>query len=546
MRCYNCGAELTINPFCTNCGADIREYRRIIWTSNQYYNDGLTKAKVRDLSGAVLSLRACLKLNRTNIEARNLLGLVYFEMGEAVAAFAEWVVSKSLKPDRNIADDFMDTIQSNPGRLDTINHSIKKYNQALSYARQGSLDLSVIQLKKVLQMNPNLVVAYELLGLLYLQGEEYNRARRILNQALRIDRNNTRVLYYLKEAEEGIAARYSGDPGSSRRRRSAGRASADAITYTSGNETIIQPVNSGDRGGSSALLNIIIGAVIGCLLMLFLVLPSRIRSANNKMNDQLKELSDEITEKDADIEEQKKTIASLQSENNELKGSIGDLSGESGMAERYDYLAEAALNYIKDPDDVTGTESMLALIPTGSASANAINLEIETVGDLDPAIYSQSFRSLYNYLDNDVSSRAARSYIDKGKQEFEDGHYQSAIEDLLKATEIAPLNDEAWYYLAESYKQSGDSIHATQAYSRIVNEMADSEYADKARTNLSNGAAADNTNEDQAGNNDTADQDNNDNGEAAAPDADADLIAQALAMQALQAGAGADTETGAE
>ncbi|MCR5237150.1 MAG: tetratricopeptide repeat protein [Lachnospiraceae bacterium] len=546
MRCYNCGAELTINPFCTNCGADIREYRRIIWTSNQYYNDGLTKAKVRDLSGAVLSLRACLKLNRTNIEARNLLGLVYFEMGEAVAAFAEWVVSKSLKPDRNIADDFMDTIQSNPGRLDTINHSIKKYNQALSYARQGSLDLSVIQLKKVLQMNPNLVVAYELLGLLYLQGEEYNRARRILNQALRIDRNNTRVLYYLKEAEEGIAARYSGDPGSSRRRRSAGRASADAITYTSGNETIIQPVNSGDRGGSSALLNIIIGAVIGCLLMLFLVLPSRIRSANNKMNDQLKELSDEITEKDADIEEQKKTIASLQSENNELKGSIGDLSGESGMAERYDYLAEAALNYIKDPDDVTGTESMLALIPTGSASANAINLEIETVGDLDPAIYSQSFRSLYNYLDNDVSSRAARSYIDKGKQEFEDGHYQSAIEDLLKATEIAPLNDEAWYYLAESYKQSGDSIHATQAYSRIVNEMADSEYADKARTNLSNGAAADNTNEDQAGNNDTADQDNTDNGEAAAPDADADLIAQALAMQALQAGAGADTETGAE
>lgn len=546
MRCYNCGAELTINPFCTNCGADIREYRRIIWTSNQYYNDGLTKAKVRDLSGAVLSLRACLKLNRTNIEARNLLGLVYFEMGEAVAAFAEWVVSKSFKPDRNIADDFMDTIQSNPGRLDTINHSIKKYNQALSYARQGSLDLSVIQLKKVLQMNPNLVVAYELLGLLYLQGEEYNRARRILNQALRIDRNNTRVLYYLKEAEEGIASRYSGDPGSSRRRRSAGRASADAITYTSGNETIIQPVNSGDRGGSSALLNIIIGAVIGCLLMLFLVLPSRIRSANNKMNDQLKELSDEITEKDADIEEQKKTIASLQSENNELKGSIGDLSGESGMAERYDYLAEAALNYIKDPDDVTGTESMLALIPTGSVSANAINLEIETVGDLDPAIYSQSFRSLYNYLDNDVSSRAARSYIDKGKQEFEDGHYQSAIEDLLKATEIAPLNDEAWYYLAESYKQSGDSIHATQAYSRIVNEMADSEYADKARTNLSNGAAADNTNEDQAGNNDTADQDNTDNGEAAAPDADADLIAQALAMQALQAGAGADTETGAE
>ncbi len=544
MRCYNCGAELTINPFCTNCGADIREYRRIIWTSNQYYNDGLTKARVRDLSGAVVSLRACLKLNRTNIEARNLLGLVYFEMGEAVAAFAEWVVSKNMKPDKNVADDFMEEIQSNPGRLDTINHSIKKYNQALAYARQGSLDLSVIQLKKVLQMNPNLVVAYELLGLLYLQAEEYNRAKRILNQALKIDRNNTRVLYYLKEAEEGIAQRYSGEGTGLRRRRSEPRASTDAITYTSGNETIIQPVNSVERGGSSTLLNIVIGAVIGILLMLFLVLPARIRSANNEMNDQLKEVSDELNVKNADIEEQQKRIEALQSENNELKGNIGDLAGNSGMAERYDHLAEAALNYIKDPNDVTGTEAMLALIPVGSASANAVSLNIESIGGLDPTIYSQAFRDLYNYLDNDVASRAARTYIDRGREEFENQQYQAAIADLLKATEIAPLDDEAWYYLAESYKQAGDSVHATQAYSRIVNEMADSQYADKARSNLSNGAAAEDTGQTQEQEQtapDTAETTEN----TAAIDTDA--LAQALALQALQAGAGAgEAENGAE
>lgn len=539
MRCFNCGAELTINPFCTNCGADIREYRRVMWASNQYYNDGLTKAKVRDLSGAVVSLRACLKLNRTNIEARNLLGLVYFEMGEAVAAFAEWVVSKNLKPDKNIADDFMETIQSNPSRLDTINHSIKKYNQALAYARQGSLDLSVIQLKKVLQMNPNLVVAYELLGLLYLQAEEFSRAKRILNQALRIDRNNTRVLYYLKEAEEGIAQKYAESSGF-RKKRGGGSINADAITYTSGNETIIQPVNSIERGGSPALLNIFIGVLIGSLLMLFLVLPARIRSASSKMNDEIKEVSDELTNKNADIEEQQKTIESLQAENNELKGSLGDLAGESGMAERYDHLAEAALNYLKNPDDVTGTEMYLKLIPTGSASANAISLELQNIGGLDPAIYSQAFRDLYSYLDSDVSSRAARTYIDRGRKELEEHQYQSAIADLLKATEIAPLDDEAWFYLAESYKAAGDTVHATQAYSKIVNEMADSVYAEKARTNLSNGAAADNTEQEPA---------ENDNGNEAqdntAQVSNEELIAQALAMQALQAGAG-DTVPGAE
>ena len=534
MRCFNCGAELTSNTFCTNCGADIREYRRIIWTSNQYYNDGLTKARVRDLSGAVISLRACIKLNRTNIEARNLLGLVYFEMGEAVAAFSEWVVSKSMKPDKNIADDFIETIQANPSRLDTINQSIKKYNQALLYAKQGSLDLAVIQLKKVLQMNPNLVVAYELLGLLYLQSEEYSRAKRILTQAVRIDRNNTRILYYLKEAEDGIAARYADEP-AAKRKKGGSRASSDSITYTSGNETIIQPVNTGERRGSSALLNILIGAVIGCALMFFLVLPARIRSASADMNDQLKEVSDELTSKNADIEEQDKRIEALQNENDELKGSLGDLAGNSGMAERYDYLAEAALNYIKDPEDVTGTEAMLEKIPVEEVSANSISISLNSVTSLDPSIYSEAFRNLYSYIDNDVSARAARTYIESGREKLENKEYQSAIADLLKATEIAPMSDEAWYYLAESYKESGDSIHATQAYSRIVNEMPDSEYAESVRDNLTRGAATDND--------DNTAQDNGNN-EGAADETgggDDDAIAQALAMQAIQdAAAGAE------
>ena len=456
-----------------------------------------------------------------------------------MAAFSEWVVSKSMKPDKNIADDFIETIQANPSRLDTINQSIKKYNQALLYARQGSLDLAVIQLKKVLQMNPNLVVAYELLGLLYLQSEEFSRARRILTQAVRIDRNNTRILYYLKEAEDGIAARNADEPGA-RKKKGKNRVSSDSITYTSGNETIIQPVNTGERRNSSALLNLIIGAVIGGALMFFLVLPARIRNASMEMNDQLKEVSDELTSKNADIEEQNKRIEALQAENDELKGSLGDLAGNSGMAERYDYLAEAALNYIKDPEDVTGTEAMLERIPVETVSANSLSISLNSVSELDPSIYSEAFRNLYSYIDNDVSSRAARTYIESGRSEFESKEYQSAIADLSRATEIAPLSDEAWYYLAESYKESGDSIHATQAYSRIVNEMPDSEYAEKARTNMTNGAATDNAAQNEAADNAAAGavENNNNNNDNAAIDAAA--AQQALVMQAMQdAAAGA-------
>ena len=63
-------------------------YNKIISMSNALYNDGLEKAKVRDLSGAAQSLRKSLSYYKANIQARNLLGLVYFEMGEAVDALS--------------------------------------------------------------------------------------------------------------------------------------------------------------------------------------------------------------------------------------------------------------------------------------------------------------------------------------------------------------------------------------------------------------------------------------------------------------------------
>jgi len=105
MYCYNCGCRLSEHDFCTSCGVDVARYKRIMIISNVYYNDGLEKAKVRDLTGAITSLRQSLKFNKNHVEARNLLGLVYFEMGEVVAALCEWVISKNLKPEKNVADD---------------------------------------------------------------------------------------------------------------------------------------------------------------------------------------------------------------------------------------------------------------------------------------------------------------------------------------------------------------------------------------------------------------------------------------------------------
>ena len=60
--------------------------KKIVYQSNYWYNDGLRKAQIRDMSGAVKSLKISLQFNRENIAARNLLGLVYYGIGEVAEA----------------------------------------------------------------------------------------------------------------------------------------------------------------------------------------------------------------------------------------------------------------------------------------------------------------------------------------------------------------------------------------------------------------------------------------------------------------------------
>ena len=161
----------------------------------------MDKAGVRDLSGAIESLKLSLKFNKYHIEARNLLGLIYFEMGETVPALSEWVISKNLRPEKNIADDYINAVQKSPTQLEEFAQMSRKYNQALSYCYQDSKDLARIQLKKVLSDHPNFVQAHLLLALLYMDAADWEKARKELTRFLRIDCANTMALRYMHEVD---------------------------------------------------------------------------------------------------------------------------------------------------------------------------------------------------------------------------------------------------------------------------------------------------------------------------------------------------------
>ena len=204
MNCMNCGAFLTDMDldYCPSCGYNVLIQKKVDYLSKSFYNQGLEKASIRDLSGAIAYLKQSLIYDKKNIQARNLLGLVYFETGEVVAALSEWVISKNLKPGRNLATEYIQILQANSNKLTAINKTIRKYNHALLLCREGHEDMAAIQLRKILTQNPKLIKGYHLLALIQIKNGEWNRARRTLRKAAKIDKTNTTTLRFLREVDE--------------------------------------------------------------------------------------------------------------------------------------------------------------------------------------------------------------------------------------------------------------------------------------------------------------------------------------------------------
>ena len=442
MKCFNCGADLKDSEYCSQCGADVKLYSRMLKLSNAYYNEGLEKAKVRDLSGAVLALRESLKINKKNTNARNLLGLVYYEMGMAVEALTQWIISRSFQSSKNIADEYIESIQNNPARLDTVNTSLRKYNQALVYCQQGSYDLAIIQLKKVLSVNGKLLDAHLLLALLYMKVENYARARNEIKKVLAVDCNNTQALRYLKELNQETD---KDQPKEEEKNK-------DYITYTRDNETIIQPVGVKDNSGFHAILNVVIGLVIGVAVMGLLIMPALQSKKSGELNKAVAEYSDQVDAKSA-------TLDSLKQENESLK-----------------QQAEEATKAASDAaDKVSSYEELLKAYASYSAGDSAAALqELEAINQ---DTLSDDAKTLYSSVFSEVGVTAVKDLYKTGYDAYQKGDYATAIEDLGKCYELDNTQGDALYFLARSYHKSGDTENAKTYYQKVVDEFPNTKKA---------------------------------------------------------------------
>ncbi|MDO4490627.1 MAG: tetratricopeptide repeat protein [Lachnospiraceae bacterium] len=455
MICIQCGATVPEDPFCPVCGSDLKIQTIACHLSNQFYNQGLDKAQIRDLSGAITLLRQSLKYNKRNIDARNLLGLVYYETGEAVSALSEWVISKNIKPDDNLASDYIEKLQADPEKLDQINDSIKKYNLALICCRDGNEDVAAIQLKKILRQNPRLIKAYHLLALILIKNRDYKQARKVLRKAVKIDRTNSTTLRFMKEIDEQTGTVTTLD---NRRRfpwqreEKEEKQLSDRELAAAENQSVIQPVAFRETSAFSGTVNIIIGLFLGVLLACVIAVPTVRQQINRNADERILAYTTDLSVREKKIEDLEQQIADS---NNTVDSARNQIAAAEDQVKVYENLVKA--NQAYRSDNLEG----------------AMNLLLET----DSSKLSVEGITLFNELYNSVAEPVLQQYSTRGVTCYSQGQYGQAAGYLEKAHAISPGDYNILTYLAHSYRLGGETEKAIKTFTEITENYPDTRRA---------------------------------------------------------------------
>lgn len=438
MECLNCGAPVLENGHCSDCGMNYKLLRKAYNTSNYYYNLGLDRASVRDLTGAIDALDLALKYNKQNINARNLLGLIHYEMGETVLGLTQWVISSNYFPNEgNMAYRYIEEVRSDSDKLEEANQLAKQFNQALMHAKQGTRDLAFIQLKRILSSYPHFVKGYLLLALLYMENGNPDKAKKALKRVLRIDKNNTLAVKYL--AEMGVAPRDIIGMKESSRRIDVDSAYSDDDQYKSDLETFVQKgLEDIDNPEASVgsykevnqnkfnLIYVSVGLILGILAFWLLILPTKLNSANQKNRDMELSYSEEISRKNV-------TISDLESKVNDLEKQVSDKEKEDSENAKDEKDSKDAFQVIKDNIPNTAYETLCS----ESAQAISENKYEKAINMCNVALQIQEGEDAYYYL--------GKAYLGNQDEEKAKSAFASLKENYPESSYI----DEVSEYLSE-------------------------------------------------------------------------------------------------
>lgn len=422
--------------------------------ANSYYNMGLERARLRDLSGAAECLKKSLHFNKYMTDARNLLGLIYYEVGEVGDALVQWVISMNLQPEDNRADYYLGEIQRKKGTMDNERRAVRRFNQALVYAQNGSEDLAIMQLNKVVEGKPGYVKAQLLFALLCIAREDYQKALKAVSKVLQIDCNNSKALYY-KSLLKASGVTTKPEPEKRKLKNVVSHRQME-------DDDVIIPPSYRENTKDQAVLNILAGLVLGAAVVLFLVMPAQTKSINENHNKEISKYSEQLSQANKKSTSLNDQLETLKTEKKATEDSLASLTNNADSILAQYQTVIGILNAYKKNDFPTVVKLYAGLDAT--------------------LITSEGVQAVIGEIRKDMSENGITVLEGLGDKSMAAGDSPTALVYYSKCFELKPTSWQAKYKAAMIYKATGEKDQANGLFSDVINNSKDVELATKAKT----------------------------------------------------------------
>ena len=432
-----------------------REFRQI---SNRFYNIALDKASSRDLFGATILLKKALTFNSKNINARNLLGLIFYEEGAITEAIVQWLISRDLfKNDINPANEYLTRVQ-NDRDTEKFFKSVKIYNSAIDdinpkekYLEIERSDNAMIKLYKAVEHNDHNVKAMMLLSVLLLKIGDHIKAGAYLLKCQKIDNGNMFVNehmdYVIKNTKKSEV----------KEKRIQNVYSIKKLE----NDDAILPRKYIKLSENQKIIFVLIGILIGALSYSLIMSPN-IHSGSSMANQ------NEVVRYAEMVNDQNKTIRDLTIENRELKTNYEDASVKLRAYEEQNKMFTAQYETLN---------KIISDFDNGYISRAA-----KSYMELDKdAITEEQLVVLLNQAKSRIEGMGAKKLFTLGTDSWNGGNKDAAISYYKLSLSINPDDAEVMFYLARLYQNLERNKEANELFDKIIAQHPDSRFAKRSR-----------------------------------------------------------------
>ena len=440
----------------------MKKNRRLEQISNGYYNLGLSLAKERNLSSALNALSISLGLNKKNTDARNLYGLIQFEMGEETKALISWVISININPINNPAQNYLQKLRNKSAYLEKSQDAISKYNKAISQIKTVNYDMARITLKQAVDIRPHFVKAMLALALLDIREGKSSEAKKLLDNVLSIDRFNTKAITYLEEMK----------PLTEKNSR---KEKLSVIGSPVKKEKPVENVNNGmpvteiykNYSGMFTAINVGIGLIVGACAMVFLYMPTMKVALNNAHNKEIVEISQQLNDVNLSIETLKSENEGLNEQVNKLT-EVNNTSTENMNYKLLQYVYFLGLIKEYNTKNYTRAAEIFSNLDVGQLTDvdNGLGISLTgTFAEMAPKMRDEGPKLLLKVADGLNKSGDFAGAI---------GYYDAALR-------ISPDYVEAKYKKALAYKTMGDVDTANNLFTEIITNYPDDRFANESK-----------------------------------------------------------------